>query len=175
MSAPILTQAIVKRLLNYELETGQFTWRERADVRRSWNTRYAGKRAGYAWKAGPNVTYWCVRIFDWPFLGHRLAWLYVTGSWPKPQADHRDLNGLNNAWSNLREADKAQNGANTAKPRTNTTGFKGVSLDGRGRYRATIRVGGRQKWLGYFATAEEAHAAYVAAARVRSGDFARAS
>jgi len=85
------------------------------------------------------------------------------------------MDGTNNAWSNLREATRAQNAANTGLNRTNTTGFKGVSPCKSGKFRATIRVGGRQVWLGRFATAVEASAAYEKAIRARSGDYARLS
>jgi hypothetical protein len=173
-NAPHLDQETLTRLLDYDPETGIFRWRERTDVRKAWNTRYAGKIAGFDWNVpNSNVTYRSIRIFDWPFLGHRLAWLYMTGEWPTHGVDHRDMDGLNNRWGNLRSATKAQNAANTKILRTNTTGFKGVSLSKNGRYRATIKINDRQKWLGYFDTPEEAHAAYCRAALERSGQYAR--
>ena len=173
--APYINQAILKSLLIYDPETGEFTWRIRLDARPQWNGRYAGKKAGFAWRPkGSNVTYWSVRIFDWPFLGHRLAWLYMTGEWPVAEVDPRDLDGTNNRWSNLRPATKAQNGANRGKPKTNTSGLKGASwCKGAGRWRATIHRGGRQIWLGYHDTAEDAHAAHVAKAKETSGEYAR--
>lgn len=175
MTAPKLDQAALKALLTYEPETGVFTWLPR-DGSRAWNTRYAGKSAGFDWRCGPNVTYRSIRIYDWPFLGHRLAWLYMTGSWPVDTIDHIDLCGLNNAWANLRQASKAQNGHNTRAPRTNTSGYKGVSFHQQtGRYRATIRSGNRQIWLGYHDTPEAAHAAYTKAANELRGSFARTS
>lgn len=175
MKKPALDQQTLKRLLSYDPETGTFTWLHRNDVRPQWNGRYAGKVAGYARTATGGGLYWSIRIFDWPFHAGPLAWLYMTGQWPEALIDHRDLNGCNNAWNNLRAATKAQNGANTPLPRTNTSGLKGASLDKNGRWRATIRVNGKQRWLGYYATREEAHAAYMAAAIERSGEFARAA
>lgn len=171
MSAPFLTQGMLRSLLEYDPTTGVFTWKPRSGAA-AWNTRYAGKVAGFDWRVG-NVVYRSIRIFDWPFLGHRLAVLYVTGEWPTHGVDHINLNGLDNRWVNLRPATKQQNGWNTPKPRTNTTGFKGVSRDRRGKFRATIRVGGRQVWLGFHDTAEEAHAAYCEAAREQFGEYAR--
>jgi hypothetical protein len=170
---PAITHAEILALLDYDPATGVFTWLPRPGAK-AWNTRYAGKVAGSNWRAGPNVVYRVLRIHDWPFSAHRVAVFWMTGEWPPHGVDHRDLNGLNNRWLNLRPATKAQNGANTGAPRTNTSGFKGVSF-AHGRWRATIRVGGRQKWLGYHDTPEAAHAAYVAAANERSGEFARAS
>lgn len=171
MKAPILTQQIVQRLLHYDASTGIFLWRPRTDVRKGWNTRYAGKPAGYTWRPkGSSVTYLCIRVFDYPFCGHRLAVLYMTGAWPTCEVDHRDLDGLNNRWSNLRLATKAQNTANRRPPVNNRSGFKGVSIDG-DRFRATFR----RKFLGYRATAEEAAELYNEAAHRHFGEFARIS
>ncbi len=172
---PALSHAELLAMLDYDPETGDFTWRHRHDMRPQWNARYAKKRAGYIRTATGGGKYWSVRIHDWPFHAHRLAWFYVTGSWPVALIDHIDMDGTNNAWSNLREATRAQNAANTGLNRTNTTGFKGVSPCKSGKFRATIRVGGRQVWLGRFATAVEASAAYEKAIRARSGDYARLS
>jgi hypothetical protein len=173
---PFLTQQMLKAILAYDPLTGLFVWKERADVRPQWNGRYAGKIAGYARVATGGGIYWSIRIFDWPFHSNRLAWLYMTGEWPEELVDHADRNGLNDRWENLRAADKSQNAANAKRPVTNTTGFKGVSIHKKsGRFRATIRVAGRQVFLGHFDHPEDAHAAYVKAAIARSGEFARAA
>jgi hypothetical protein len=46
------------------------------------------------------------------YLAHRLAFLYMTGQWPKEQLDH--INGIrdDNKWANLREATPGQNSTN---------------------------------------------------------------
>ena len=44
------------------------------------------------------------------YRAHRLAFLYMKGYIPK-LIDHKDRNGLNNKWNNLREANKSTNGA----------------------------------------------------------------
>lgn len=175
MPAPILTADALRAMIHYDPDTGVFTWKARPDARKAWNTRYAGKSAGYDWQIG-NTAYRSIRIFDWPFLGHRLAWLYMTGEWPESMVDHADTNGLNNRWSNLRPATKSQNSANSRKPVTNKTGFKGVSVAKKsGKYRATITVNGRHKDLGIHSTPEAAHDAYCDAAAAYSGEYARAS
>jgi hypothetical protein len=89
------------------------------------------------------------------------------------QVDHIDRDGLNNRRANLRFATHAQNNQNKAMHPLNSSGFKGVSLyKPNGRWRAYIDKDGHRTCLGYFATPEEAHAAYVAAASTLHGDFA---
>lgn len=176
MKKPALDQATLKRILSYCPETGVFTWRQRPELRPQWNGRYAGKPAGYAREATGGNLYWSIRIFDWPFHAGPLAWLYMTGEWPSALIDHIDNDGLNNRWSNLRQATRSQNAANSRLAKTNTSGLKGASFcKANGRWRATIKIDGRQAWLGYHDTAESAHAAYMAAARARSGPYARAA
>jgi len=98
----------------------------------------------------------------------------MTGEWPVVEIDHRDQNGLNNCWANLRLADKSQNSANRGANRNNRIGLKGVSKQGK-RYRATIQVRGHWQQIGVFDTPELAHAAYAAAASRLCGEFASSS
>lgn len=78
------------------------------------------------------------------------------------EIDHRDTNGMNNRWLNLRDIPHAINMQNSRKARSvNRSGLLGVSAHKNGRFRATIVVGGRQKHLGYHDTPEQAHQAYV--------------
>jgi hypothetical protein len=87
------------------------------------------------------------------------------------QVDHINGNGLDNRRSNLRIVTSQQNAKNRRMSRHNRVGLKAVTKD-RGRYRSYIRVNGQMIHLGMFATPEEAHAAYVAAASTLHGDFA---
>jgi HNH endonuclease/AP2 domain len=92
------------------------------------------------------------------------------------QVDH--INGVrhDNRPSNLRPATQSENLANTRLRSNNTSGLKGASFHKQaGRWRAAIRIDGRQRHLGLFDTPEEAHAAYVRAARELFGEFARAA
>jgi len=172
MPEPFLDHATLLRLLHYDPETGVFVWRRRGDVREQWNGRYAGKRAGYKWSPGGKIFYWVIRIFDWPFLAHRVAVLYMTGAWPENLVDHRDRDGLNNRWRNLRDADRAQNAVNAGVTRASSTGLRGAFLCREtGRFRSQIKFEGRAIWLGYYETAEEAHAAYLVASRKYYGEF----
>jgi hypothetical protein len=100
--------------------------------------------------------------------------LYQTGSWPKNHLDHINGARADNRFTNLREASPAQNRHNSRAPRTNITGLKGASWNKRDRkWVSEIRANGKRIYLGYFDRAEDAHAAYVGAATLFHGDFAR--
>jgi hypothetical protein len=109
------------------------------------------------------------------YRAHHLAWLYMTGEWCR-ELDHRDCNRSNNAFSNLRAASRSQNGANSLRPRRNTSGFKGVFWHEEAqKWRAMIRKDYKLKHLGMFGTKEDAAAAYARAAQTYFGAFARST
>lgn len=83
------------------------------------------------------------------------------------EVDHIDGSGLNNCRGNLRTCTHSQNQANRAA-RPNRHGFRGVKTN-RGRYTAVCA----KRYVGCFATAEEAARAYDAAALSHFGSFAR--
>ena len=90
------------------------------------------------------------------------------------QVDHVDMNGLNNQRNNLRACTRSENQRNRAIDRNNTSGFKGVSWDKkRGKWRAYIRLNGKEMFLGRFAEAAAAYAARCDAAVKLHGEFAR--
>jgi hypothetical protein len=89
------------------------------------------------------------------------------------EIDHKDHNGLNNRRENIRMATPSQNSQNAGARTGSVSGKKGVSLHSKtGLWRARINVDRREYSLGYFRTPEEAHAAYIAAAKEKHGEFA---
>lgn len=166
----MLTQERLKELLIYDPETGVFTWIG-TTARRINN----GDEAGYARKPNESLLRYRIIHVDYRLqYAHRLAWLYVTGAFPVDQIDHVDGNGLNNRWDNLRACSDGQNKRNTKRPKTNTSGFKGVSFfHQRQKWRAYISLDGRQTHLGLFDTLEKARAARTSAATIFHGEFAR--
>jgi hypothetical protein len=116
-------------------------------------------------------------VGKWPF--QRVMWMHraimemhgvdIAGL----EVDHRNGDGLDNRFENLRVATHAQNVQNQRVRADNTSGLKGVSWDSRhDRWAAGIEVGGVHRHLGYFVNKAEAGAAYRRAARELHGDFA---
>jgi len=98
----------------------------------------------------------------------------ILGSAVNVIVDHRDLNGLNNVRTNLRECTKSDNMCNRGANRNNTSGFKGVCWDKQtSKWLAQITKDGKRKCLGRFASAEAAHRAYCVAAEALHGEFKR--
>jgi len=161
---PRITAARLRELLDYNHETGEFRWRKRVS-----RSAQAGDVAGTLHTDGCRR----IRIKRRDYRAHHLAWLYMTGRWCSALIDHRDGNPSNNCWKNLRRATASQNCANARRSKNNTSGFKGVSRTRNGRWRAAIDKKRRNHHLGYFATPQEAHAAYAAAAPRLHGEFAR--
>ncbi len=61
------------------------------------------------------------------YLAHRLAYLYMTGKWPKNLIDHIDRVRHNNIWSNLRDSSKSENACNSVKRIDNSSDIKGIT------------------------------------------------
>lgn len=150
-----LTVERLRELLNYDPETGVFTWRMRTahcvragDVAGSLDDGYVG-----------------ISIDGHRFGAHRLAWLHYYGKWPAEKIDHIDRVRHNNRIANLREADKFINAQNITASRTKKVPLLGVTPLPSGKFQAMIGKGGRAFYLGSFVTAERAHQAYLAAKR----------
>jgi len=99
---------------------------------------------------------------------HRVAWFLYYGYWPT-EVDHWDTNGFNNALWNLRDADHKINAENKRRANINNrTQLLGVHFRTdclANPYRAIIGLNGKTVSLGQYATAEEAHWAYIEAKR----------
>ena len=100
---------------------------------------------------------------------HKLVWLFETGKWPTKMIDHINGNPQDNRFENLRLSDHRLNGQNQKahRPKNKSTQLLGTSWHKRQKkYIASIKVNGKKKHIGYFDTATEAHAAYIAAKRI---------
>jgi hypothetical protein len=158
----MLTQAILKENLHYNPETGIFTWLKRA------TGRPILKIAGTIDGAG----YGKIMLHNKLYSSHRLAWLYISGSFPDYSIDH--INGIrsDNRLVNLRLCTSSENKLNTKAQKNNTTGFKGVYATGN-KFFAQAYLNRKANYLGTYKTAKEASDAYLCFAKDRHGDFFR--
>ena len=158
-----LTVDVLRRLLDYNPDTGVFRWRY--DMRRVPMDGVAGRK---------NVDgYWGVSVNKEYILAHRLAWFYVYGEWPNGDVDHINRNRSDNRICNLRVATRAQNVHYSRPSSKNKSGYKGVHFIKRQKlWGAQIKVDGRSINLGSYADPKLASAAYQAAAKKHFGEFA---
>lgn len=154
---------IIKKILSYNPKTGEFRWKVNIAI----NTRM-GSVAGRRNLLG----YWIIKYKYRGYRRSRLAWLYMKRRWPKDMIDHINGEKSDDRWENLREATRSQNLLNSKKPRSNTSGYKGVTAF-RGDWRAIIRINGKQKVIGRYKTKIAAHLAYVDAVKRHHGEFGR--
>lgn len=113
-----ITQEELMKRLHYNPNTGEFRWRysvakriKPGDLAGRYNTQ----------------NYLDIAINQVRYKAHRLAWLYMTGDWPKNEIDHINCDPSDNRWCNLRLCDRYGNTRNVGLRKDNTSGFKGVS------------------------------------------------
>jgi hypothetical protein len=161
---PKFTRQALRRILHYNPFTGLWRWRKNIGRAKK------GHEAGTYRKDG----YKTIEVFNYEFLGHRLAWFYMTNEWPEKGIDHRDTNTSHNCWHNLRKANQHQNSGNQRLAIHNTSELKGVSYDKeRAKWGAWIKSDGKSRHLGRFDCPAAAHFAYLIAADEAFGEFAR--
>lgn len=153
-------QNTLKEYFYYDSETGVFS-----------RIKSSGGRS----KLGPitkkNKGYLVARFQNKSYYVHRLVFQYVYNKCPKI-VDHVNGNKLDNCLLNLRSASLKQNQGNAKKAKTNTSGYKGVSYHKKTK-KWQAHIGSPKKYLGLFKTAKEAHVAYINAARIEYGKYAR--
>ncbi len=155
MAKANLTAQRLRELLDYDQETGIFTWKIPRGAFKIGDASGSLKAAGYIY----------IGIDFESYLAHRLAWLHVHGEWPQNQIDHINGNRSDNRISNLRDVSTSENQQNQRRAkRNNKLGFLGVSAYGN-KFGARINIPGRVINIGCFDTPEEAHAAYLAEKR----------
>lgn len=152
----ILTQKRLKALLHYNPETGIFT-----RLVRTTNSLKIGDVAG----GDSGNGYIQIRVGGGLYWAHRLAWLYMTGKWPRLHIDHENGNGMDNRFHNLRDKDRSFNMQNRRRARVdNSCGFLGVQTNNSG-FQARITVKGKRISLGTYSNPAKAHEIYLSAKR----------
>jgi hypothetical protein len=141
----MLTQAELKSFAHYDPETGVFT-----RTRSTGPSVKAGELLGSV-SHKDFLSYYKVLYQGRSYCLHRLAYLYMTGDFPKGHIDHIDGDGLNNRWDNLRVVSREQNQRNRSLNKNSTTGIPGVSwIVSRKEYKAAISVDGSKRTIGYY-------------------------
>jgi len=110
----MLTQEKLKKIINYDPETGSITRIINVkDIEKAGAINTNGHRQ--------------IRIGKKLYLAHRLAFIYMTGIFPKYEVDH--INGMrdDNRWCNLRDVSHTNNMRNTKNRVDNVSGITGVS------------------------------------------------
>lgn len=167
----------LRQCFAYDRDTGELFWlpmpqslfREER-IWKMWHTKNLGHRAGFTVPGEGGVHYWVVSFFGRMVRQHRIIWKWMTGD-DIPLIDHWDRDGLNNAWCNLRAATKAQNASNSRVHADKASGLPKGVWKHRNRFVAEIHHQKVKERLGSFDTPEEAHAAYVEAAKRLHGEF----
>lgn len=160
-----LAADVLKEWFSYDADSGCITWKK------SKTYVSAGAVAGCHCAQG----YWVIGFGGKRYRAHRIAWVLHYGDWPPDgfMIDHVNGNRGDNSIANLRLATQTQNRANSKLDSKNTSGEKGVSWSKRERkWRAYIRLNGKQSYLGMYARVEDAAHAYRAAAVHHFGEFA---
>lgn len=160
-----MTQEEAKRFLDYDAESGIFTWKSKPSHRVN-----IGAIAG---SINPTDGYWHIQFRRKKYKRSRLAWLYMTGRWPSDEIDHINRDCLDDSFGNLREASRTQNNANRRVMKSSRTQIKGVRVDGR-YIVARVTIGGKRIKRG-FKTLEAARLFYEAESSRIYGDFARSN
>jgi hypothetical protein len=162
-TAATLTQEYLKSILDYDLDTGIFTWK----VSKANRTK-VGDVAGWSYNG-----YREIEINNKAYKAHRLAWLYVYGEMPKNLVDHIDGNRSNNKISNLREATYQENSENYKTPKTNKSGVKNVSwYKSLNKWVVSISIRKTKKTVGYYDDLELAELVAIEARNKYRGEFA---
>jgi hypothetical protein len=168
----------VRELFDYDPATGILTWK----VLTAKKIR-VGNRAGCATWTGREKKRHSrfVGFRGKKYAEHTLIWIWMTGTVPSEEIDHKNRISDDNRWHNLRSATRSQNQANTGPYRNCRSGVRGVHFipsgtDGRrtGTWRAMITKDGKARHLGYFTERWQAQEAWQRAAAEAHGIFAAA-
>jgi hypothetical protein len=149
----MLDQKILKSILNYNPETGIFTWRKKPS-----------KQINIGSIAGTKNHYGYVEICvdSKKYQSHRLAWLYVHGFGPEQQIDHINGDRSDNRICNLRDVSHTVNNCNQKIHREGK--LPGCTFLSRvKKWQAQVKINGQCKYLGCYKTQQEAHKAYTRA------------
>jgi len=158
-----LTQDELKARIDYNPETGVFTWRQ---------TQTGPARPDMSAGAINGHGYRSITVDGKAYYAAHLAWYYMYNEWPD-KLDHANRVRDDNRIANLRKTTRAQNRHNAKVNINNELGCRGVSrMWTTGKWRARMQVDGKPISLGHFTTKEEAIAARRAGELKYYGSYA---
>ena len=112
---------------------------------------------------------WSIGLLGKKYYCHVIAWLLHYGEWPDMDMDIDHINGDNgdNRIDNLRVGSHSLNMQNRTRPVAHSRSkLIGASYNKvSGKWFAQIKKDGKNMHIGYYETAEEASAAYIAVKR----------
>lgn len=142
-----LTQKELKEDILYNKKTGDWRWRKSKEGRMLEYT------AGHVNKTGKRVI--CINGLS--YTASRLAFLYVTGSFPKGAVRHKNGHKDDDSWKNLQDVKIEDIPKRRKLDIRNSSGVTGVYyISASGNYRASITVDGKRIELGVFAKKHDA-------------------
>jgi hypothetical protein len=161
------TQEYLNECLTYDPETGLLYWKTRPlehfvsqSAYRTWNTRFAGKRA---FDNNDSDGYKIGALLGVKWKAHRIIYKMIHGIDPDI-IDHGSGDVSDNRIDKLSNSDEIGNGRNQKLRSTNKSGIMGVYWHtALNKWRAQIRGNGKTIHLGYFDSLEEAAAVRKAA------------
>ena len=163
----------IRSRFDYNPEKGELTWAYRDENFKYFNEHVAGKVVGtvYAhYKHGYKGKRVALEVFrkKLTLTTARVCWLVQTGDWPEHTIDHINRDSTDDRWENLRDVTQSVNNwnKNGYKIRDGSL-YKGVTKRDN-RYYAYVQG----KYLGSYATPEEAARAYDKKALELWGDRA---
>ncbi len=157
----MITQNRLQEILNYNPETGIFTWKIRQGFPKE---RQAGHKRPNGYRA--------IMVDGKIYYSHRLAWLFVHGELP-PFLDHKNQIRSDNTILNLRVATRSDNECNKGKTIANHSGVRGVSMMSQsGKFKAVVYKNKKAFRLGSFSSLEDAAEAVRIAKIFHHGEFA---
>ena len=152
---------VLTEWFDLDATTGVVTWKKKSNARMR-----VGNAAG--WTQNHNgLLRVSIQVPGFGrFLRSRVVWKMYHNSEPPAVVDHRDRNSMNDAPANLRDGGAGLNNRNRkVAARSGLMGaFPSPNKDG--RWQSTIQVEGKTVYLGTFATALEANAAYLEARKI---------
>lgn len=156
MQQELLEADYVRDRLDYDPDTGVFTWRVCDKMPKRWNTRYAGKVTGvknkaYTYKNSRIGKYVKIRLDGIYYSATSVAWVIQTGMWPAFYIKHNNGDTYDNRWDNLKPCSRKP-GVHAFRKRTQPT------------YSVTVNNSHGKTLVGAYESKKQADASYRHAA-----------